>query len=1698
MYFLYISFFMKNYLFTILFVCVTFSFFSQRGKDLAGNITTTAIVNVYTPLTANASAGNTTINVLSSAGYSIGDLIYIIQMQGASVNCFIFGSGAGPQASNFGRITNYNNAGNNEYAQVSQIAGNIITVDCGLRNNYTIAGKVQVLRVPRYTTLNIANTGTILCPAWNGTVGGAIAIEVNGATTINASGRINASSTGFRGGITIGKTGGFGFAGQWGHNNQSEGAYKGESIAGDVVTYSVGFQGAYCKGAVANGGGGGNGNNGGGGGGANGGDTSLYTGTGNPDISVPGYITAWNLESPGFAGSTSSGGGKGGYTYSTASVSPITAAPNGSVWGAASDYRRVEGGLGGRPLNYNTGRLFLGGGGGAGDENDTYGGAGGRGGGIINMITYGNVSGGGQIISNGQNGFNTITSPAPFNNVGGRDGAGGGGGGGAILINSSGSVNTLTVSARGGTGGNQQMVNAILFGGSTSQAYGPGGGGGGGFIGTTAAAITTILNGGGNGIVQYLSGIENCQIDNLFPSNGSTMGGSGTNISTLTVVPTITAVAAYTICANNSATVTAATNGTGTIGWYTSTAGGVLLGNGSPFTTSVFPSPGTFTVFAGYCPGGIYRVPVLITVLGSPTLTPVSTTICSGLAGTVSVSGATTYSWSTGPTTSSISASPTLTTIYTVTGTTGGCSSSTNATITVNPSGTISVNSPSICFNQTVTLSAGVASTYTWSTGSNNQTVAVSPTATSVFTINATSPGGCLMSNTGTVTVISNPTVTAANATICSGTSSVITASGATTYSWSTGAVTASVSVNPSVTTIYTVTGTTGSCINTKTVQVNVNNTPTVSVNSQTICSGTSTVLTASGATSYSWNTGPVTNTISASPTVTTVYTVTGTSTGCSSSTTGTITVNPGGTISVNSPTMCFSQTVTLSAGVASTYTWSTGSNNQTVAVSPTATSVFTINATSPGGCLLSNTGTVTVFSNPTVTAANATICSGTSSVITASGATTYSWSTGAVTASVSVSPSVTTIYTVTGTTGSCINTKTLQVNVNSTPTLSVNSQTICSGTNAVLTASGATSYSWNTGPTTSSISTSPTVTTIYTVTGTSAGCSSINTATVNVVTAPTVIVNSPTVCAGNSITVTASGAASYSWSNGPVTASISVSPTTTTIYTVTGTNGGTCTNVNTSTVSVSPQASVSLNANTFNICGAQSASIIASANGTYSWSTGAITNSITTAIAGVYNVTVTNSCGTAVQSATVVSGAAPAFTITPSSSVVCSGQTITLNTAGSSGTFTWSNGAGNTPSITVSNSGIYTATLTNGCGTATYSVNIIDGTSAAVNLSASSNTICSGGSVTLTATGTGTFAWSTGAGNIAAITVTNTGVYTASVSNMCGTSTATISVVNGAVPNVSIVPSAGSFCSGQTATLNANGSAGTYSWTNGTPGSMLTTTSAGIYTAVVTNSCGTSTDTYNVVFQSMPAISIRSSTRAICPGSFQFLFVEGTLAGGLLLWNTTPANTTFSQMIISGGIYSVTCTNICGSSSASVSISQSTLSADFNFTPEGGTAPLSVAFTNMSSNNLINQWTFGNGANSANINDNSFYTAAGIYTVNLTIMNPDSCYATATKTIEIKDQTLGIIPEVLTPNNDGKNDVFEIKGINNYPDNDLQIFNRWGNLIYKIKGYNNTWDGTPNKNGGSGKLPAGTYFYILNLGDKDSQVFRGFVELMY
>jgi hypothetical protein len=279
-----------------------------------------------------------------------------------------------------------------------------------------------------------------------------------------------------------------------------------------------------------------------------------------------------------------------------------------------------------------------------------------------------------------------------------------------------------------------------------------------------------------------------------------------------------------------------------------------------------------------------------------------------------------------------------------------------------------------------------------------------------------------------------SPTISiSGNAIICSGNSTTLTANGnVSTYNWVSGPAAASNVVSPSVATTYSVTGTNSlGCIsNMATQAVTVNITPTVSVNNGTICAGNSFTINPSGASTYTIEGG---NAV-VSPSANTSYTVRGTSAaGCISANTATsnLTVNATPIISAGNGTICSGNSFTITPSGAATYTIEGGN----AVVSPTTNTSYTIVGTSSAGCLSSNTATSDVAVNPipNVTAASNTtlICIGQSATLTASGADSYTWNTASSNTSIVVSPTATTVYTVTGVDANgCENTAVVSQNV--------------------------------------------------------------------------------------------------------------------------------------------------------------------------------------------------------------------------------------------------------------------------------------------------------------------------------------------------------------------------------------------------------------------------------------------------------------------------------------------------------------------------------------------------------------------------------------------------------------------------------------------------------------------------------------------
>jgi len=304
-------------------------------------------------------------------------------------------------------------------------------------------------------------------------------------------------------------------------------------------------------------------------------------------------------------------------------------------------------------------------------------------------------------------------------------------------------------------------------------------------------------------------------------------------------------------------------------------------------------------------------------------------------------------------------------------------------------------------------------------------------------------------------------------------------------------------------------------------------------------------------------------------------------------------------------------------------------------------------------------------------------------------------------------------ILEVTNNNGTETTTFTNEITVNTQPTVTINAPntTICEGQSVQLAASGANSYSWDNGLGSGSSKTvSPQATTTYQVTGSNgAGCNDTESVTITVESAPTVNASATqtTICPGQSVTLNANGANTYTWDNGlGAGASHTVSPTTSTVYNVTGESATGCTNTSSIAITVEEAPIVSVSASNMTICRGDSTVLTGAGGNSYSWTPGTGLNAVTGAnvvatpgSTTTYTVEGSNACGVDSETITINVLSAPAVpAITQSGNVL----SVSLQPGESAEWFLNGSSVGTGNSITMTQSGQYTVTVTNedGCST--------------------------------------------------------------------------------------------------------------------------------------------------------------------------------------------------------------------------------------------------------------------------------------------------------------------------------------------------------------------------------------------------------------
>jgi len=699
------------------------------------------------------------------------------------------------------------------------------------------------------------------------------------------------------------------------------------------------------------------------------------------------------------------------------------------------------------------------------------------------------------------------------------------------------------------------------------------------------------------------------------------------------------------------------------------------------------------------------------------------------------------------------------------------------------------------------------------------------------------------------------------------------------------------------------------------------------------------------------------------------------------------------------------------------------------------------------------------------------------------------------------------------------------------TVTATASNTNICQGTQVTVFGGGATTYTWNPGNiTTQNANVTPTATTIYSLSGTQNGCTGSATVGITVNPTPTIniVANPPVFCAGSTATLTASGANTYTWNPGGATGnSITISPASSQVYTVTGSSTFGCTSSKTMAVTVNTVPTAAPAVLNSPLCATQTLSLSVNASNQYAWTgpngfTSNLQNPLITnaspAATGVYSVTVTNIQGCSdTKTVSAVVNALPVPTIT-SNSPVCALQPINF-TGGGGTVYNWTGPSGFTsgsqnPNIAVSttvNAGTYTLVVTdnNNCSNvATHNV-VVNNLPV---IAPAGSTVCANQNINLTAGGGTLYAWSGPNGfssNTQNPTIPNStlpmnGNYTVTVTDGNGCTTFSIAnVVVNPIPTP-VANDNSPVCTQQTLSLQSSGGLN-YFWTgpNGFSSTLQNpsivnapVSASGNYTVTAFDNIGCSaTAVVSATVNPLPSAQITASNNKGCvPLCMTFTAINNG-AAGIQSANWTFEDGGFASNVINTdrcftipGNYTanvvVTDNNNCTNSATYSMSAYPVPTADFNFSPLKPVVnqDAEVTFTDASfgANIKIYDWYFKNVPKPHSTEKNPIYmfTEAGTYAVALTVTSDKGCKDTIVKVIIVGEDYGIYVPNVFTPNGDGNNEIFQPKGygISKY---EIQIFDRWGEIVFSTNDFNVGWDGSYK---GSSKIMEGSYAWRISL----------------
>jgi gliding motility-associated-like protein len=777
------------------------------------------------------------------------------------------------------------------------------------------------------------------------------------------------------------------------------------------------------------------------------------------------------------------------------------------------------------------------------------------------------------------------------------------------------------------------------------------------------------------------------------------------------------------------------------------------------------------------------------------------------------------------------------------------------------------------------------------------------------------------------------------------------------------------------------------------------------------------------------------------------------------------------------------------------------------------------------GGCNASFDLPISIYAIPVVEAGvDQAICQGVQAVFNAAGAQTYSWDNGVIDGQ-AFSPSFglgTVTFTVIGTDANgCQNSDQLNLTINSSPIIDGGpDQTVCLGADVILNATGASTLNWDNGVINGVIF-NPFITQIYTVTGTDGnGCNASDQVLVTIGSTFTLDAGSDlSVCVGETVTLTATTIGqNIQWDNG-VSDGVAFLPNSTTTYTVIADDGAGCSTSDQVVVSVNSPPNITLDPN-FDICvNASSVSIGASPSGGI-WSGEAISSNgfftpslaltIGSPISLSYTYTDGNGCS---ANQTMLVTVRPLPTINAGLDVnICPGATITLNASGGIN-YVWNNGVVNGVPFTPID-GIYSVTGTDifGCSSSdqlAVSIGSFD------IFEIDNQVICAGESITVTTGNATNYTWSPTLnliqnGASATITPTQTTTYTVVGQNNACVDEISFEIEVKPTP----VVTAGNdtlICAGQNLILQANANLGNIYWEqtiqNNTSYNPLQSEFLTVFAEL--DGC-IGKDSLFVTVENQPQINLLNTFVEDCtPLTVKFEAVitgasnqTWTFGDGSISTNENPthtynsggyANVTVSASSLNGCVNQVRYDSLIHAIAKPIAQFTSNLS---ELTYENGT----VQFINSSTGAISYQWHLENDIFTNEIEPiHTFDISDGQNElVQLIAFSGVSCSDTAYLIIEVKEMEILYVPNSFTPNGDELNQSFKpiINSGVNPQHYTLQIYNRWGQLLFESKDYEIGWDGTFG-NLGLVKSDIYTWKIVLRTTSEEQKIYTGNVNLI-